>query len=59
MLKQSNVLLVEVPQQFIALRETTGVSPQCVKVAAGLTGLSDPRPWPPGRSCRRPPWAGS
>jgi hypothetical protein len=28
MLKQPNVLLVEVPPQFIALCEITGVSPQ-------------------------------
>jgi hypothetical protein len=28
MLKQPNVLLVEIPPQFIALCETTGVSPQ-------------------------------
>jgi hypothetical protein len=35
MLKQSNVLLVEVPPQFIALCETNGVSPQ-----AALRGMA-------------------
>jgi hypothetical protein len=35
MLKQPNVLLVEVPPQFIALCETTGVSPQ-----AALRGMA-------------------
>ncbi len=41
MLKQPNVLLVEVPPQFIALCETTGVSPQATLrgMAAMLCGL--------------------
>lgn len=41
MLKQSNVLLVEVPSQFIALCETTGVSPQAAlrRMAAMVCGL--------------------
>jgi hypothetical protein len=41
MLKQPNVLLVEVPPQFIALCETTGVSPQAALrgMAAMVCGL--------------------
>jgi hypothetical protein len=41
MLKQPNVLLIEVPPQFIALCETTGVSPQAVLrgMAAMVCGL--------------------
>ncbi len=41
MLKQPNVLLVEVPQQFIALCETTGASPQAALrgMAAMVCGL--------------------
>jgi hypothetical protein len=41
MLKQPNVLLVEVPPQFIALCETTGVSPQVALrgMAAMVCGL--------------------
>ena len=39
--KPSNVLIVEVPPQFIALCETTGVSPQATLrgLAAMLCGL--------------------
>jgi hypothetical protein len=41
MLKQPNVLLVEVPPQFIDLCETTGVSPQAALrgMAAMVCGL--------------------
>jgi len=41
MLKPPNVLLVEVPPQFIALCETTGVSPQAALrgMAAMICGL--------------------
>jgi hypothetical protein len=41
MLKQPNVLLVEVPPQFIALCEATGVSPQAALrgMAAMVCGL--------------------
>ncbi len=41
MLKPPNVLLVEVPPQFIALCETTGVSPQAALrgMAAMVCGL--------------------
>ena len=41
MLKQPNVLLVEVPPQFIALCESSGVSPQAALrgMVAMLCGL--------------------
>ncbi len=41
MLKPPNILLVEVPPQFIALCETTGVSPQAALrgMAAMICGL--------------------
>ena len=41
MLKQPNILLVEVPPQFIALCESTGVSPQAALrgMAAMVCGL--------------------
>jgi hypothetical protein len=41
MLKLSNVLLVEVPPQFITLCESTGVSPQAALrgMAAMICGL--------------------
>ena len=43
MLKQPNVLLVEVPPQFIALCEASGASPQAALrgMAAMVGGLQD------------------
>jgi hypothetical protein len=68
MLKQPNVLLVEVPPQFIALCETTGVSPQAALrgMAAMVCGLqydaatgscrwrTKPREVRPGAGCPAP-----
>jgi hypothetical protein len=46
MLKQPNVLLVEVSPQFIALCETTGVSPQAA--LRGMAAMTTTTGW-----CRR------